>query len=366
MNKIKAIKYKIKPNKTQEVLLNKTFGCVRKVWNTYVGVFNSYDKTNNPTPTYKTIKELKVDFPYLKEVPFDALSRKERDFNDFKKQYFNNSNRKKPVGRPNFKSKGHKESFRLSPNGFRIKDDGLYLAKLGKVMIYGDRDITSIPNIRNVTVSKNPDGNMYLTVLYKEDVQHLPKTGNQVGIDLGLIDLISDSQGNKVANPKYLEKKLDKIKKLQAVLSRKKKGSNRRTKARKKLARQYQKVKNQRNWLAHQISIDLVRKYDLICCEDLNIVGMAQNRKLARAINSAAWYSLIMKIKYKCEWYGKDFVQIDRYFASSKICSNCGHKASDINLDVREWTCTSCGTNHDRDINAANNILAEGKRLTGL
>ena len=365
MNKIKAIKYKIKPNKTQEVLLNKTFGCVRKVWNTYVAVFNSYDRNNNPKPVYKTIKELKVDFPYLEEVPYNALEQKVCDFNEFKKQHFN-KNRKKQVGRPNFKSKGHKESFRLSPNGFRIKDDGLYLAKLGKVMIYGDRDITSIPNIKNVTVSKNPDGNMYVSVQYEEDVVHLPKTGDQIGIDLGLIDLIADSQGNKVANPKYLEKKLDKIKKLQAVLSRKKKGSNRRNKARKKLARQYQKVKNQRNWLAHQISIDLVRKYDLICCEDLNIIGMAQNLRLARAINSAAWYSLITKIKYKCDWYGKDFVQIDRYFASSKICSNCGHKATSMNLDVREWTCTSCGTKHDRDINAAKNILAEGKRLTGL
>lgn len=365
MNQLKAIKYKLKTNKTQEVLLNKTFGCVRKVWNTYVGVFNSYDPNSNPTPVYKTIKELKVDFPYLSEVPYTALEQKVNDFNEFKKQYFSKS-RKLKLGLPNFKAKGHKESFRLSPNGFRIKDDGLYLAKLGKVMIYGDRPITSIPNVKNVTVSKNPDGNMYVSVQYVGDVVHLPKTGNQVGIDLGLIDLIADSQGNKIANPKYLEKKLDKIKKLQAIMSRKKKGSNRRTKARKKLARRYQKVKNQRNWLAHQISIDLVRKYDLICCEDLNIIGMARNSRLSKSILSAAWYSLIMKIKYKCEWYGKDFIQIDIYFASSKICSSCGHKASSMNLDVREWTCTSCGTEHDRDINAAKNILAEGKRLTGL
>ena len=365
MKQLKAIKYRIYPNKTQNDLLNKTFGCVRKIWNENVAVFNSYDPVNNPHPIYKSVKELKVDFPYLSDVPYNALEQKMCDFNQFKKQYFN-KNRKTKLGLPKFKCRGNYESYRLSVNGFSIKDGELRLAKLGAIKLSGTRPISSISDVKNVTVSRNPDGKMYVSVLFEEDVTHLPKTGNQVGIDLGLIDLIADSQGNKIKNPKFLEKEFTKIKKLQSVLSKKKKGSNRRNKTRKKLARKYQKVKNQRNWLAHQISLDLVRKYDLICCEDLNISGMLANHRLAKSISSAAWYSLIMKIKYKCDWYGKDFVQIGTFFPSSKRCSTCGTQTSGLNLDVRNWTCSSCGTTHDRDINAAKNILAEGKRISGL
>lgn len=365
MIKLKAIKYRIYPNKTQTELLNKTFGCVRKIWNEYVAVFNSHDKITNPNPKYNSVKELKEKYKFLKEVPYNALEQKVMDFNQFKNQYFN-PKRKTKLGRPNFKGRNNHQSFRLSSNGFKIHGDKLYLAKIGEVILSGSKNLSQISNVRNVTISKTPDGKMYASVLSGEVVNPLPQTGNQIGIDLGLIDLVADSQGNKIKNPKFLEREHDKIKKLHQVLSRKKKGSKRRNKTRIKLARRYQKIKNQRNWYSHQISTDLVRKYDLICCEDLNISGMLANHRLAKSISSASWYSLIEKLRYKCDWYGKTFYQIGTFFPSSKTCSSCGVKTSDMNLGIRSWTCSSCYTVHDRDINAAKNILAEGKRLTGL
>lgn len=365
MIKLKAIKYRIYPNKTQLKLLNKTFGCVRKIWNEYVAVFNSYDKLTNPNPKYLTVKELKVKYKFLKEVPYNPLEQKIMDFNQFKRQYFN-SGRKTKLGRPNFKGRNNHQSFRLSSNGFRIRGSKLHISKIGEVILSGSKDLSLIYGIRNVTVSKTPDGKMYASVLYEEVVNPLLKSGNQIGIDLGLIDLVADSQGIKIKNPKFLEREHNKIKKLHQILSRKKKGSKRRNKTRIKLARRYQKIKNQRSWFSHQISIDYVRKYDLICCEDLNVSGMLKNHRLSKSISSASWYELVMNLKYKCDWYGKTFYQIGTFFPSSKTCSSCNNKTSNMNLGIRKWMCSSCGTTHDRDINAARNILAEVKRLTGL
>jgi putative transposase len=221
-----------------------------------------------------------------------------------------------------------------------------------------DRKFTG--EARSITVSKNKCGQYFVSILVKEDIDVKPITGKTVGIDLGLIDLATLSDGTKINNPKYFRETQSELKKAQQHLSRKKKDGNRYNKQRMKVARIHLKVSNQRKHLHHNLSNMLVNNYDLIVVEDLAVSNMVKNRKLAKSILDASWSSLVDMINYKCEWYGKTILKIDRFFASSKLCSNCGHKNNGLKLSIRDWICPDCGTNHDRDINAAKNILAKG------
>ena len=363
---LKAFKFRLYPTLIQEQLLNKTFGCVRVVWNQRVETFNNWQPEQVPVAD-KTIKELKTEFNFLAEVPYNALEQKLQDWRSTKSQYFNKK-RKTKLGRPKFKSRKGRQSFRLSTNGFTIKDNQIYAAKIGKLKLVG-HDLVQLPleTCKQITISKDPTNKFYCSILIQINVDSKPLMGKMVGIDLGLKELFILSDGTKINNPKYFRENQAELKKAQQHLSRKTKGSKRRNKQRIKVARIHEKIKNQRKHLLHEVSTKLVTDFDVICVEDLNVKGMVKNHCLAKAISDASWSSFVVMLDYKCNWYGKTLVKIDRWYPSSKICSNCGHKFKELVLGIDEWTCENCGIEHDRDINAAKNILAKGfSDLSGL
>ena len=361
--KQKAYKVQIYPNKAQEQLLNQTFGCARFVWNKRVESFNNYDK-ENPVKD-KTVKELKSEYPFLSDVPYNALEQKLMDWNQTVKQFFNKK-RKVKLGRPKFKKKGYNDSFRLSYSGFSIKNSKFKLAKIGIVKTKG-YDLSTIPNLgtcKQVTISKSSSGKYFMSILIAQEIHKKMPTGKVVGIDLGLTDLLTLSSGIKVSNPRWFRESQAELAKAQRHLSRKTKGSKRYHKQRLKVAKIHEKTTNQRKWFYHNLTTWLTSQYDVICLEDLNVSGMSKNKHLSKSIYDAAWSTFISQLRYKCDWYGKELKQVDRFFASSQICSSCGHKDGKKTLDIREWTCSECGTKHDRDLNASINILKECLNLT--
>lgn len=363
MIQLKAFKYRMYPDKEQEQFLLQNLGCARFVWNALTKNFNSWQAMGpNPRVNEKTLKDME-EFAFLQDAISYVLQQKRIDFDSTVKQFFNKG-RKKKLGRPRFKKRGGHESFRIpaaSMNlvAFEDLEDGLKLPKIKKrVKLIIDREFFGTP--KNITVSRNPSGQWFVSVLVEENVEKFPQTGRAVGIDLGLKDLLVFHDGQKFVNPKLFRKNQAKLAKMQRAFARKRRGSNRREKARIRVARQYQKVSNQRNWLYHNLSTRIVREYDIICMENLNVDGMRRNRTLAKAISDASFSTLVSMISYKSRWYGKQFHQVDRYFASTKTCSACGHKNLAMDLGIREWACSSCGEIHDRDINAAINILERG------
>lgn len=360
---LKAYKYRIYPTKEQEVLLNKTFGCCRFVWNKLVENFNN--KENDVIVNEKTLKD-NPEFSFLKEVSASTLQQKRMDFVEFKKQYFNKK-RKVKLGRPKFKKKSKRQSFRLPNQKFTLDQEKFLvrLEKIGFVKIVLDRPIPDDVDFRSITVSKTPTGKYFVSILVQQELKSIPSSGKIVGIDLGLKDLFILSNGQVINNPKWFRKNQSKLKRAQQHLSRKKKGSNRYNKQRIKVAKIHEDITNSRTYFLHNISTALVNTFDLIVLEDLNVSGMIKNRKLSKSISDASWSSFVSMLEYKCNWYGKMLIKINRFFPSSKTCSNCGHKEDQMPLSIREWTCPSCGSVHDRDLNASINILKEGwKSLT--
>lgn len=354
----KAYKFRIYPTKSQEINLNKTFGCVRFLWNKHVATFNSF---NIEGPIQKITSKLLKDveqYSWLNEVSAAALQQKDMDFFEFKKQYFSKSRTKK-LGRPNFKKRGCNDSFRLPNQKFTLdqSDSRIRLEKIGKVKVVLDRVIPTEAKLLNVTVSKNRSNEYYVSILVDEQIQVKPTTGGSVGIDLGFIDLLTLSNGLVIENPRWFRKNQTKLSRNQKHLSRKVQGSNRYENQRLKVAKLHQKVSRQRNWYHHQISSYLVNNFDTICMENLNIAGM--KKLFGKSASDAGLSTLVNQIQYKSTWYGRTFHKVDRFFASSKTCSHCGEKTQ-FGLDVRTWICDNCGTKHDRDLNAAVNILKKG------
>lgn len=333
-------------------------GCVRFVWNCNVAIFNSYDKETNLTPIFKTSTELRKEYQWLKEVSAAAIQQKEMDFKEFKKQRFSN-NRKKKIGNPSFKKKGNRDSFRLPNQKFKILDNKIHLEKIGKVKMIIDRELP-IGKLMSVTISKNPSGQYFASILIETEKQPLPKTNKSVGVDLGLKAFIVTSDSEVVSNPRYFRENQSKLKKIQQHLSRKKKGSNRRNKARLKVAKLHNKISNQRDYFLHNVTTDLVRKYDKIVIEDLDVAGMVKNHKLAKSISDASFAKFRQYLSYKCDWYGKELIVINRFEPTSKKCSCCGWIKKDLTLKDRQFNCEQCSLSMDRDLNAALNIHSVG------
>lgn len=364
MSTLKAFKFRLEPTTEQSVLLNKTVGCCRFVWNKMVTNFNSWNPETPPEKvTSKTLKD-NPEFSWLKDVSAAALQQTQRNFEETKKQFFN-KNRKKKIGRPKKKKKGRNDSYRL-PNqkfSYDTTNHKIRLEKIGFIDVIADRELPEDVEYRSVTISKTPSGKWFVSILTRVVIEPKPLTGQMVGIDLGIKDIYILSDGQVVENPKWYHENQVVLKKDQQRLSRKVKESKRYEKQRIKVAKVHEKIKNKRNYFLHNISSSLVTNYDLICLEDLNVSGMVKNHCLAKAIQNASWSSFVAMLAYKCDWYGKTLVKVDRFFPSSKTCSSCGFKMEKMGLKIREWVCPSCGSRHHRDHNAAKNILQEGFRI---
>lgn len=370
MQILKAYKYRIYPNNVQEEYLNRNFGAVRFLWNQFVASFNSYGK-GPIIPQDEMVHKSRNG--WMNECISYALQQKRMDWVEFTKQHFNKK-RKTKLGRPKYKKKGQRDSFRIpvaSMGGGNVVrgiehinlDAGrIKLPKMTPMKMIVDRKFTGIP--KSVTVSKNSSCQYFVSILVEEELELKQNTGRSIGIDLGLNHLAIMSNGIKIDNPRWFRETQSKLKKAQQHLSRKTKGSKRYNRQRIKVAKIYQKISNQRNFLHHNLSAWLVHNYDTICMENLNVKGMVKNRSMAKSISDASWSTLVSMISYKSIWRGRSFQQIDRFYPSSKTCSCCGYKIESMDLSVREWECPSCNTGHDRDLNAAINILHEG--LKGL
>jgi putative transposase len=360
---LRAFKYRIYPNREQEVLINKTFGCVRVVWNHNVEVFNSYNKelTEQRTPLSST--ELRHKHEWMKEVSAAAVQSKQIDFRKFK-QNFLSKTRKCKIGRPSFKKKEAKQSFRLPNQKFTLRDNNIRLEKIGIVKLVMDRQIPNGSKFMSVTVSRNKCNQLFASVLVEMNISPKPKTEAVVGIDVGLKTFITCSDGIIVENPKFFRESQAKLARAQKLLSRKKKGSWRRKAARLKIARIHNHTANQRKDFLHKITTALVSNNDFIAIEDLNIAGMMKNHKLAKSIADASWADFTTMLGYKAMWYGKEVVRVDRWFASSKLCPSCGNKKVILTLQERTFHCNECGFSMDRDLNASRNILKEALRVS--
>jgi putative transposase len=359
---LKSYKYKINPNEEQKVLLNKHFGSIRFIYNHFLNERKREYETNKQTLNYydncRSLTELKKqeEYSWLNEVNSQSLQVSLKNLDDAYNGFF-----KKRTKFPNFKSKHTKNSFKV-PQGVKLEDGKLRIRKFkNPIDIILHRTFSG--TIKQCTISKTPTDEYFVSILVETEHTKLPKTGKSIGIDLGLKDFVITSDGYKYKNNRYTKKYQTKLKKAQQHLSRKKKGSNRYQKQKLKVARIYKKITNSCLNNLHKVSTELITKYDTIILEDLNIKGMIKNHKLSKHIADASWSKFIELLTYKAEWNDKQIVKIDRFFPSSKTCNCCGYINQNLKLDVREWTCPSCNTKLDRDLNASKNILKEGYKI---
>lgn len=362
----KTYKFRIYPNKEQKILLAKTFGCVRFVYNHYLELkqkkWNEEQTTFNFYDCSKDLTKLKQKKEWLKEVDKFALQNSLKDLEFAYKMFW-----KKNSGYPKFKSK-HNNNFSykttFTSNNIEFLGKSIKLPKLKKVKIK-DKTLKPKGKILNATIAQVPSGKYYVSIVCSDvEIQHFKKTNKNVGIDLGIKDLAILSDNTKYENKHYLKNSLKKLKLLQKRLSRKSKDSSNRNKARIKLAKLYEKITNQRYDYLQKVTTEIVKKYDIICIEDLKISNMLKNHRLAQAISDCGWYAFTEMLKYKCNWYSKQLIKVPTFYASSQLCSSCGYKNENVKyLKIRIWTCPNCNEVHDRDINASKNILQKGLEI---
>ena len=385
MKQLKAFKFRLTPNKQQKVLINKTLGCSRFLYNQMLNEkqvkYKSKDKSKN-----KTEKQYKEEFSFLKEVDSIALQQSRLNLktaydNFFRKLKSGEIQRevsrlltvaKTPkqkakalnYGKPKFKRKYNpKKSYRTVNinNSIRVEENKIKLPKLGFIKFKKSKEV--LGTIKSITISKNILNRYYISVLCEVEIQKLSKLDTKIGIDLGIKEFCVTSNNEFVSNPRHLRKLEKKLKKAQRILSHRVKKSNRRFKQQKKVFRIHQKISNQRLDFLHKLSTKLINENQVICLEDLQVKNMVKNHKLAKSISDVSWSKFVELLKYKCDWYGRELIQIDKFFPSSKTCSSCGNIKTDLTLKDREYNCSACGRTIDRDYNASLNILEEGLRI---
>lgn len=359
----RAYRYRFYPTPEQEQLLRCTLGCVRLVYNKALhtrteGWYERQERVDyKQTSGILTQWKKQEDLQFLNEVSCVPLQQGLRNLQKAFTNFW--------AGRakyPNFKKKRSGGSAEFTRSAFKWKGGQLWLAKCSEPLpIHWSRTLPKGCEPSTVTVRLDARARWFISLLVEEPtVQSLPRIEKAVGIDAGITSLIATSDGEHIANPKYFKRLKCKLRQAQKALSRKVKDSNNREKARHQVARIHAKVADARCDFLHKLTTRLVRENQTIAVEDLAVKNMMKNHKLAQAIADASWSELVRQLEYKCQWYGRTLVKIDRWFPSSKRCHHCGHVVDKLPLDVREWTCPECRTYHNRDINAAQNILAAG------
>jgi len=357
----KAYRYRFYPTDLQAIQLAQTFGCVRWVYNQALSEKQNLYKETKESLRYndlgKKIPIWKKENEWLKEPAAVPLQQAVRHLDRAYKNFF-----KGITKFPKFKNKNNKQSASYTRNGFRwnSKTKELKLAKMKTPLkIKWSRYFEDEPS--SIHISKDCQCRYHIVFFVKEEIQKLPKNNQEIGIDLGLSSFLITNEGEKVEHPKFLDKNLKKLKRRNQSLHRKKQGSENRKKAKYKLAKLYGQMADRRNDFLHKLSYRIVNKNQVINSETLKIKNMMKNRRLSRAIGQSGWGEFLRQLEYKSKWYDRTFTKISQWFPSSKLCSNCHHKRERLSLSIRTWKCENCHEVHDRDINAAKNILAAGQ-----
>jgi putative transposase len=363
MSKVKrAYKYRFYPTDEQAHNLAQTFGCVRFVYNYALQkrkrAYFDHNVRLYTKDLSAAITALKREegTTWLKEVSAVPLQQALRHLDAAYTNFFEGR-----AEYPTFKKKHYAQSATYTDNAFTLKNGKLTLAKQKEPLhIVWSRPLPEGAQPSSVTVSKDKSGRYFVSILVEEGIGTLPLIDKAVGIDLGLKSFLITSDGEMIPHPKYYARDEKKLAKAQRKHARKKKGGKNRKKAQKKVARIHARIADTRHDFQHKASTKLIRENQVICLETLNVKGMLHNHKLAKAISDVGWGEFTRQLEYKAKWYGRTIIKIDRWYPSSKTCSDCGHVLDTLTLDVREWVCPCCGTWHERDINAAQNILAAG------